>query len=80
MDVHNVQIYSLCERVVIIKVVKRSFWETFFSTPTHGFLIFFNAYSLDLKIFSTPTHFLPRSPPAIYNERSLEKQCKVSCL
>ncbi len=47
MNVHIVQVLSSCEK--INKVVKKSFGKKTFSTPTHGFLIFFDAYSLDLK-------------------------------
>ena len=64
---HIVQVFSSCETV--IEVLKRcrargkNFGEEMFSTPTHGFLIFFDAYSLNLKIFLTPPPTFDSTPP-----------------
>ncbi len=46
------------------------FGENFFDAYPWLLNFFFDVYSLDLKIFSTPTNFWPRSPPAINNDQS----------
>ena len=53
----------------LLKDERQKFLVGNFLTPTHGVLIFFDAYSLYLEIFSTPPTF-DSGPPAINNDWS----------
>ena len=69
---HIVQVFSSCERVIEFV----NFQEEMFSMPTHGFLIFFfDTYSLNLKIFSTPPTF--DSGPSCFTVNQLNFACDL---